>query len=78
MEDRLQTAREVLYHDEKLTERDREELWPLLRDVMSNPKDDLVPAKRKLIDIKLSSAGQATKEIITDIIAKTIAEMLKP
>ena len=33
---------------------------------MSNPKDDLVPAKRKLIDIKLSSAGHATKEIITD------------
>jgi len=78
MEDRLQTARELLYHDEKLTEKDREELWPVLKDVMSNPKDDLVPAKRRLIDIRLSGAGQVTREVITDLIAKTIAEMLKP
>ena len=78
MEDRLQTARELLYHDDNLSEEEREELWPLLKDVMSNPKDDLVPAKRKLINIKLGNAGQATKEIITDLIAKTVAEMLKP
>jgi len=78
MEDRLQTARELLYHDDKLTEDDREELWPLLKDVMSNPKDDLTPARRKLIDIKLGKAGQVTREIITDLIAKTIVEIVKP
>jgi hypothetical protein len=78
MEDRLQTARELLYHDDKLTEKNREELWPLLKDVMSNPKDDLTPAKRKLIDNKLSNAGQVTREVITDLIAKTIAEIFKP
>jgi hypothetical protein len=78
MEDRLQTAPELLYHDDKLTENDREQLWPLLMDVMSNPDDDLTPAKRKLIDIKLTKARQVTREIITDLVAKTIAEMFKP
>lgn len=78
MEDRLQTARELLYHDDKLMEEDREKLWGLLKDVMSNPKDDLVPAKRRLIDINLGKAGQVTREIVTDLIAKTIAEMFKP
>jgi hypothetical protein len=78
MEDRLQTARELLYHDDKLTEEDRERLWDLLQYVMSSPKADLVPAKRKLIDINLGKAGQVTREIITDLISKTIAEVLKP
>jgi hypothetical protein len=78
MEDRLQTAPELLYHDDKLTENDREQLWPLLMDVMSNPDDDLTPAKRKLTDIKLTKARQVTREIITDLVAKTIAEMFKP
>jgi hypothetical protein len=34
MKERLDTARQLLYHDDKLTERDREELWPLLQYVM--------------------------------------------
>jgi hypothetical protein len=78
MQDRLQTARELLYHDDKLTQEDREKLWDLLKDVMSSPKDDLVPAKRKLIDIDLAKAAQVTREIITDLVAKTIAEIVKP
>lgn len=77
-QDRLQTARELLYHDDKLTEEDREKLWSLLKDVMSSPKDDLAPAKRKLIDINLGKAGQVTRDIITDLIAKTIAEIVRP
>jgi len=56
MEDRLQTAKELLYHDDKLSQEDREKLWDLLQYVMSDPKSDLVPAKRKLIDIKLGKA----------------------
>jgi hypothetical protein len=39
---------------------------------------NLVPAKMKLIEINLGKAAQATREIITDLIAKTIAEMMKP
>ncbi len=77
-EERLQIARELLYHDGKLTQDDRDKLWDLLKDVMSNPSDGLVPAKRKLIDINLAKAGQATKDILTDLIAKTIAEIVKP
>lgn len=77
MEDRLRTARELLYHDDHLTQEDRESLWPDLQYVMSNPKADLVPAKRKLIDIKLGKATQWVREAILDLIAKTIAEMTK-
>ena len=49
-----------------------------LKDVMSNPRDDLVPAKRKLIDFNLSKAGQITRDILTDLLARTIAEIVKP
>jgi hypothetical protein len=44
---------------------------------MSNPKADLVPAKRKLIDIKLGKATQWVREAVLDLTAKTIAEMTK-
>jgi hypothetical protein len=77
-EERLTTARELLYHDEELTQDDRDKLWDLLKDVMSNPTDDLVPAKRKLIDFNLARAGKVTKDVLTDLIAKTIAEIVKP
>ena len=78
MEDRLQTARELLWNDDKLSLEERESLWGLLQYVMSDPKSDLIPAKRKLIDIKLGGAVAATREFIENIIAKTIAETLKP
>ena len=77
MEDRLQTARELLWYDDKLSLEERESLWGLLQYVMSDPKSDLVPAKRKLIDIKLEPALAATREFIENIIAKSIAETLK-
>ena len=77
-EERLNTARELLYHDDKLAQEDRDKLWDLLKDVMSNPTDGLVPAKRKLIDFNLAKAGQVTKDVLTDLIAKTIAEIVKP
>jgi hypothetical protein len=77
-EERLDTARELLYHDDKLTLDDRTKLWELLKDVMSNPTDDLVPAKRRLIDFNLAKAGQVTKDVLTELIVKTIAEIVKP
>jgi hypothetical protein len=77
MGDRLQTAKELLYHDDKLSQEDREKLWDLLKYVMSDPKSDLVPAKKKLIEINLAKAGAVTRDIVTDLVAKTIAEIAK-
>lgn len=77
MEDRLKTARELLDHDDKLSLDDRKALWDLLQYVMSDPKADLVPAKKKLIDIRLGKATAYVREAILDLIAKTTAEVLK-
>jgi len=77
MEDRLQTARELLYHDDKLTMDDRTKLWDDLQYVMSDPKADLVPSKKKLIEIRLGKATEYVREIILDLIAKTTAEIMK-
>jgi hypothetical protein len=60
MEDRLQTAKELLYHDDKLSLEEREKLWGLLRYVMSDPKSDLAPAKKKLFEIGIAKALPAT------------------
>jgi hypothetical protein len=78
MEDRLQTAKELLDHDDKLSLEDRKELWDLLQYVMSDPKSDLVPAKKKLIEISLGKAAAVTREIVLDLVAKVTAELLKP
>jgi hypothetical protein len=78
MEDRLQTAKELLYHDDKLSQEDREKLWDLLRYVMSDPKSDLVPAKKKLIAIKLGKATAPIREAVLDLLARYFAEMSKP
>jgi len=78
MEDRLETANELLYHDDKLTLEDREKLWGLLQYVMSDPKSDLVPAKRKLFEIGITKALPATREFFLDLMAKIVAERLKP
>ncbi len=77
MEDRLTTARQLLDNDDKLTLEEREELWDLLRFVMSSPKADLTPAKRKLIDIKLGKAATYTKELVIEFLVKYAAEMSK-
>jgi hypothetical protein len=77
MENRLQTAKELLYDDDKLSQEDREKLWDLLRYVMSDPKSDLVPAKKKLIGIKLGKATATIREALLDLLAKYFAEMSK-
>lgn len=53
----------------------REKLWDLLQFVISDPKSDSVPAKRKLIEINLGKAASATQGFLTDIIAKYLAQM---
>jgi len=78
MKDVLDTARQLLYHDDKLSQDDRNELWDLLKHVMSDPKSDVVAAKRKLIDIQLGKAASATREALLDLLAKYLAEMSKP
>jgi hypothetical protein len=78
MEDRLQTAKELLYHDDKLSLEEREKLWGLLQYVMTDPKSNLVPAKKKLFEIGIAKALPATREFFLDLIAKLGAEMLKP
>lgn len=78
MEDRLQTAKELLDHDDKLSLEEREKLWGLLQYVMSDPKSDLVPAKKKLFEIGIAKALPATREFFLDLMAKLGAEILKP
>jgi hypothetical protein len=77
MQDALDTARELLNHDEKLTLDDRNELSGLLQYVMSDPKGELAAAKRTLIKIKIEKAAQATREFVLDLMAKFGAEMVK-
>ena len=77
MEDRLNTAYELLQNDDKLSVKEREELWDLLKYVMTSPKADLVPAKKKLIDIKLTRATAWVREAIMELSARTIAEVIK-
>jgi hypothetical protein len=77
MEDRLKTARDLLDHDDKLLLEDRNALWDLLKDVMSDPNADLAPAKKKLINISLGKATEYVREAVLDLLAKTTAEVLK-
>lgn len=77
MQERLQTARELLYHDDKLLMEDRTKLWDDLQYVMSNPKDNLAPSKKKLIEIRLEKATPYVRDIILDLIAKTTAELFR-
>jgi hypothetical protein len=77
MDDKLRTAKDLLFHDDQLTYEERKELWGLLQYVMSNPKADLAPAKSKLISIKIQKAAEPIKDFITDLLAKYAAEMSK-
>ena len=77
MEERLRTAHELLRHDDQLTLEERNELWDLLQYVMSDPKADLVPAKKKLIEIKLGKATGYVREAVLDLIAKIATEYTK-
>jgi hypothetical protein len=77
MEDHIKTARELLSYDEKLTAEDRLALLEDLKYVLSDPTNTLAAAKRKLIEIKLGNATEWVRVAITDLVAKTIAEVVK-
>jgi hypothetical protein len=77
MDDKLRTAHDLLFHDDKLAYQERVELWDLLQYVMSSPKADLAPAKSKLIAIKIEKAAGPIKDFVTDLLAKYAAEMSK-
>ena len=77
MEDILNTARQLLHHDDKLTQEDRISLWGDLQYVMSDPRGTHVPARKKLIEFNLKKATETVREAILDLMAKTAAEMTK-
>ena len=77
MENRLRTALDLLRHDDKLTQADRTDLYEDLKYVMADPKADLFPAKKRLIEIKLAKATPYVKDGILDLIAKIAAEIVK-
>ncbi len=77
MQDKLETAHELLDDIEDLSPEERDELWDLLKFVMSDPNSDWAPAKTKLIGIKLAKAGKASREVLLDFTAKVSAEVIK-
>jgi hypothetical protein len=77
MQERLRTAKDLLDHDDKLLLEDRERLWDLLQYVMSDPRSDLAPAKKKLFEIGIADALPATREFLLDFMAKATAEVFK-
>jgi hypothetical protein len=58
MEDRLQTAKELLNLDDKLSLEEREKLWGLLQCVMTDPKSDMVPTKKSSSRLALAKRRQ--------------------
>jgi hypothetical protein len=76
-DDKLRTAHDLLFHNDKLTYEERKELWNLLQYVMSSPRADLALAKSKLIAIKIQNAAEPIKDSVTDFLAKYAAEMSK-
>jgi len=77
MAERFQTAKELLRHEEKLTQDDRKELFGILQYVMSNPMSDLLPAKKKLLEIKMANVTPQVRDFILDLMAKTATELFK-
>jgi hypothetical protein len=77
MQDKLETARELLYDIENLSIEERDELWALLKFVMSDPKSDWAPVKTKLIGIKLAKVSKVSRDVLLDFTAKVAAEVTK-
>jgi len=77
MQDKLETARELLYDIENLTPDERDELWDLLRFVMCDPKSDWARAKTRLIGIKLAKVSKASRDVLLDFTAKVAAQVME-
>ena len=78
MEERLRTVRELLSNEKKLSVDDLRSLLEDLQYVMSDPKAELVPAKRRLIEFKLEDVSKSVREFVLDLAAKVIVESAKP
>jgi hypothetical protein len=77
MQDKLETARELLYDLENLSRDERGELWELLKFVMTDPKSEWTPAKTKVIAIKLAKVSKASRDVLLDFTAKVAAAVTK-
>ena len=77
MQDKLESARELLYDIENLSLAERGELWDLLNFVMTDFQSDWAPAKTKLIRAKLAEVSKASREVLLDFTAKVGAEAMK-
>ncbi len=77
MADKLDTAKQLLFHDDKLAHEDRTNLYNLLSYVMSNPKAELAPAKSALIRIQIQKATAPIREFVLDLLAKYAVEASK-
>jgi hypothetical protein len=79
MEDKLNTAKELLYHLEDISPDEKSSLWELLDYVLSTDSDLLKP-KAILFREKLKSAGKRlsseAKEALYSIVAKAVAEKM--
>jgi hypothetical protein len=77
MHDKLETARELLYDIENLSRDERDELWELLKFVMSDPKSEWASAKTKLVAIKLAKVSKVSRDVLLDFTAKVAAAVTK-
>jgi len=77
MQDKLETARELLYDIESLSVDERDELWELLKFVMSDPQSDWAPAKTKLIGVKLKKVSKASRDVLLDFTARVGSAVIK-
>src|SRR5260370_12982327 len=78
-EDKLNTARELLYHLEDLSNDEKNSLWELLSYVLSTDSELLKP-KAILFREKLKKAGKQlsseAKDALYTIVAKAVAEKM--
>lgn len=77
MQDKLGTAHELLHDNNNLSFAELDELWELLRFVMSDPNSEWAPAKTKLITMKLAKVNKESREFLLDFTAKVAAEVAK-
>jgi hypothetical protein len=77
MQDKLETARELLYDIENLALDERDELWDLLKFVMCDPKSEWAQAKTELACIKLVGASKASRDVLLDFTARVAAQVIK-
>lgn len=77
MQDKLDTAHELLYDNKNLSLAELDELWGLLKFLMSDPNSEWAPAKTKLITMKLAKVNKASREFLLDFTAKVAAGVAK-